>query len=122
MAVEVHNHPMVNKLERKLSGGLNRTASWAKLKGNGSLEVETFDFSDDAQDSFGNDVAFMLTVAPEHLPDLLKHLEWQGEYPGKAGKAWLLDTMQQRFSDYFAFQVWLQERSIPFKTKFDSWA
>jgi hypothetical protein len=113
---------MADELERKLSGGLKKTASWARLKDDGSLEVETFDFSDDAQGSFGNDVAFLITVAPEHLPDLLGHLEWLGQYPGEAGQARLLDTVQQRFTSYFEFKKWLEQCGIPFRTKFDSQA
>lgn len=113
---------MADDLERKLTGGLKKTTSWARLKEDGSLEVETFDFSDDAQGSFGNDVAFLVTVATEHLPDLLGHLQWQGKYPGEGSQAWLLDAIQQRFTSYFEFKEWLERQAIPFQTKFDSWA
>ena len=54
---------MVNIEKRvKLKGVLERTASSVEIKGDGSLVVEVYDFSDDAEQWFGNDVAFLLKV------------------------------------------------------------
>jgi hypothetical protein len=111
---------MTDDLKRKLKGGLKGAASWVSIKEDGSLEVETFDYSDGANSSFGNDVAFMVTVDPEHFPALLERLEWKGEYPGEVGLAGLLEAVQQRFSNYFDFKDWLGKQGIPFSTQFDS--
>jgi hypothetical protein len=49
---------MVNIEKRmKLKGVLERTASFIEVKGDGSLVVELYDFSDKAEEWFGNDVA-----------------------------------------------------------------
>lgn len=47
----------------KLKGVLERTASSIEIKGDGSLVVEVYDFSDEAEQWFGNDVAFLLKVS-----------------------------------------------------------
>jgi hypothetical protein len=45
----------------KLSGGPDKTATWIWLEA-GQLKVEFYDFSETAQQMFGNDIAYMITV------------------------------------------------------------
>src|SRR5690606_30042714 len=47
----------------KLRGLLERTASTVEVRSDGALVVELYDFSPNAHAWFGNDVAFLLTVA-----------------------------------------------------------
>jgi hypothetical protein len=88
----------------ELSGGLEKTVCWMEIKDNGSLIAELYDFSTDAQNWFGNDVAFLLTVHRSDKDRLL------------------LALLQERFDSYYAFKEWLAARQIPFETAFDSWA
>jgi hypothetical protein len=65
---------MVNIEKRvKLKGVLERAASSVEIKGDGSLVVEVYDFSDEAEQWFGNDVAFLLKVSSA---DKSRMLSW----------------------------------------------
>jgi hypothetical protein len=45
----------------KLTGGLEKTVTWIWLEER-QLKVEYYDFSEDAQDAFGKDIAYILTA------------------------------------------------------------
>ncbi len=45
----------------KLAGGPEKTVTWVWLE-NAQLKVEYYDFSEDAQRMFGNDIAYTITV------------------------------------------------------------
>ena len=99
----------------RLSGGPDHTSSSASIGGKGELIVEFYDFSEQAERAFGNDVAFLLTVSPESKGELAKHL-------GAAGDEPLLAAIRDRFESYFEVRDWLLARSIPFTKSFDPWA
>lgn len=72
--IAIRNTCVVNIEKRvKLKGVLERTASSVEIKGDGSLVVEVYDFSDDAEQWFGNDVAFLLKVSSA---DKSRMLSW----------------------------------------------
>lgn len=116
---------MANTKKRvKLKGVLAQTASSAEIKSDGSLVIELYDFSDEAQNWFGNDVAFLLTITAD---DKGKVLSWlmagKNQRSGAAdGDELLLELIKERFDDYYAVESWLEENNIQYQKEFDSWA
>jgi hypothetical protein len=99
----------------RLTGGPYHTASSASIGEKGELIVEFHDFSDEAEKTFGNDIAFVLSVTPEAKGTVARLLEAGGDEQ-------LLATIRDRFTSYFEVRDWLQSRSIPFTKSFDPWA
>lgn len=95
----------------KLTGGPEKTVTWIWLE-NAQLKVEYYDFSEDAQRIFGNDIAYTLTVT-----------EMDSLYSSSKQNAdlliqWLVDN----FHSYFAIKQWLEEMNIDFHLETESWA
>ena len=108
----------------KLKGVLERTASSAEIRSDGSLVIELYDFSGEAEMRFGNDVAFLLTITADDKGRMLSRLmAGRGEGPGVPdGDELLLRLIRERFADYYAVKQWLDESQIPYQKEFDSWA
>jgi hypothetical protein len=108
----------------ELKGGLEKTGSSAEIQGDGSLVVELYDFSPEAERWFGNDVAFLLKVSAPDKEQMLARLQaGQPPLPDASDRAdLLLRLIAERFSDYFAVKQWLEENAIPYQKEFDSWA
>lgn len=108
----------------RLTGGPKHTSSSVEVRPDGSLVVEFYDFSEEAEQHFGNDVAYMLLVAPAEKKRVLSLLasESESKEPQSDTDSQLLHLMQQKFSDYFAVKAWFQEQQISFRSEFDSWA
>jgi len=108
----------------RLRGVLDRTDSSATVRPDGSLVVEFYDFSEAADDSFGNDVAFLLILDPQATARVLSLL--LQEKPGTKvlgdPDELLLKLLQDRFVDYHAVEKWCRENRVPFEKKFDAWA
>jgi hypothetical protein len=102
----------------RLQGGLERTASSAYIDGEGRLVVECFDFSEDAHNFFGNDVAFVLTIAAELKQALLERLRVDASAESDADEA-LLRAVADRFSSYFDIKTWLEAEELAFTSSFD---
>lgn len=103
---------MADKL--KLTGGPEKTATWIWLepeKG-GQLKVEYYDFSELAQRTFGNDIAYTITV--DEMSKLLSLIE--------QGEAALIKWMSGKFHSYFDIKRWLDENEIGFSMERESWA
>lgn len=113
-----------NPFRVRLAGGLDHTAPSAEVGPDGSLLVELYDFSDDAQRHFGNDVAYTLVVDPAEKGRVLALLTTEHEDNARESSpdSLLLRLMHQRFSDYFEVNAWFQEQEISFCSKFDSCA
>ncbi len=110
----------------KLANGLPHTASWARIAEDGSLVVELYDFSPDAETWFGNDVAFLLHVRPRDKQRVLAHLLREragtdGDDDSDADTK-LLRLMGERFADYYAVKEWLDQNGIPYGKEFEPWA
>jgi hypothetical protein len=95
----------------KLAGGLEKTVTWIWLE-DGQLKVEFYDFSETAQNMFGNDVAYTITV--NEMTKLLT-LTQQSE-PS------LIAWMSENFKSYFDIKQWLEEKQINFSVERESWA
>jgi hypothetical protein len=104
----------------KLAGGYEHSANWAEIRADGSLVIELFDFSPEAHDWLGNDVAYFLIVAPPDKAAVLQRLASEAGKSCKAGDdQQLLKLIHARFPDYFAVKKWLAESGIPFTKDFD---
>jgi hypothetical protein len=94
-----------------LSGGPERTATWIWTE-DGRLKVEYYDFSELAQQMFGNDIAYTLTVTD---------MEQLYTASGQKEPA-LIGWMGESFGSYFEIKQWLEDRSIGFSIEIESWA
>jgi hypothetical protein len=108
----------------RLRGVLDKTASWARIAGDGSLVVELYDFSADAEKWFGNDVAFLLHVAAADKPRMLARLRGDVAESARddAADAVLLRLVRERFDDYYAVKEWLDREGIAYRKEFEPWA
>ena len=100
---------MVEKV--KLAGGLEQTVTWVWLE-NVQLKVEYYDFSEDAQRFFGNDIAYTLTVTEM---DKLYSV-------AKLGEAITIQWLVKNFKTYFAIKKWLEDNNIGFNVEIESHA
>jgi hypothetical protein len=95
----------------KLSGGLEKTATWIWMEAN-HLKVEFYDFSETAQSMFGNDIAYTITV--KEMTRLLSITEQT--------ESSLVPWMAEKFQSYFGIKKWLEENEISYETERESWA
>ena len=100
---------MVEKV--KLKGGLEKTVTWVWLEG-AQIKVEYYDFSEDAQQMFGNDIAYTLTVTEM---DKLYSV-------AKLDEAILIQWLVENFKTYFAIKKWLEDNKIGFTVEIESHA
>jgi hypothetical protein len=103
-----------------LRGGLPGTATFLYTGADGSLIIELYDHSPQAEKHFGNEVAFLLHVAPEHKAQLLTLLHDPAAFPGDGSDAELLALLHDWFRDYHDVQRWLDANNIPYRKTFDS--
>jgi hypothetical protein len=80
--------------------------------GGKSLKVEFYDFSETAQNTFGNDIAYTMTVN-----ELTKVFSLS-----KQSEATFLQWMSEHFRSYFNIKKWLEENEINFSIEKESWA
>ena len=108
----------------KLRGRLPQTASSASIRPDGSLVIEIFDFSDEAQKWLGRDGAYFMILAPEQKAGILNLLAAEDGAPPftLSGDHQLLALIQKRFEDYYDVKKWLDGFGIPYQKDFDSWA
>lgn len=95
----------------KLTGGLEKTVTWVWLE-NGLLKVEYYDFSEDAQRMFGNDIAYTLTVH-----DMTKLFSTVNKDENT-----LVSWIVEYFKSYFGVKQWLEGNKIGFEVEIESWA
>jgi hypothetical protein len=100
---------MVEKV--KLADGLEKTVTWVWLE-DAQLKVEYYDFSEDAQRMFGNDVAYTLTVT--EMDKLY--------FVAKLDEAILIQWLVENFKTYFAIKKWLEDNKIGFTVEIESHA
>jgi hypothetical protein len=98
---------MVEKV--KLAGGLEKTVTWVWHE-DAQLKVEYYDFSEDAQRMFGNDIAYTLIVTEI---DKLYSV-------AKLDKATAVQWFVENFKTYFAIKEWLEDHKIGFTVVMES--
>jgi hypothetical protein len=98
----------------RLSGGPEKTVTWIWLdpETHGQLKVEYYDFSELAHRTFGNDIAYTLTVK-----EMIKLFSL-----ARQSEASLISWMTETFKGYFEIKRWLQENEIDFSVEIESWA
>ena len=109
------------RIEVRLKGILEKTASWARVLNDGRVELEYYDYSSSAQDWFGNDVAWMYRIAASEKPRMFTLLSIQTGKPVADDQA-MLDALAAGFGDVKLVRDWLQDNQVPFQEEFDSWA
>jgi hypothetical protein len=95
----------------KLAGGLDKTVTWIWLE-NRQLKVEFYDFSELAQQMFGNDIAYTLTVNEMFKLFLLTQQD----------ETSLIKWITKNFQSYFGIKRWLEENEVEFSVERESWA
>jgi hypothetical protein len=107
----------------KLKGVLENTTTSVEIMDDGSMVIEFYDFSKEAESSFGNDVAYILTVNCSEKEKVLLRLAKKQEMTDNLDKdKILLRLMEEQFKDYFEIQEWLQANGIEYRKSFDPWA
>lgn len=111
------------KRKIQLNEILDKTSTSIALEADGSIVVHHYDFSDEAQQHFGNDVAFIITLTSEGKEMLHTLLSGNtGFRTGDEADLQLLGLIQARFKGYHDFQDYLQANNVPYEKRFDSWA
>jgi hypothetical protein len=101
--------------------GLARTAESATLEADGSLVVEFYDFSDEADSLMGHELVTMIVIDPQEQAKMLALLAAKGPAPeGDAGIA-LLHLVRERFRGYFSVKEWCEAHGVAFTQKVDHW-
>lgn len=100
--------------------GTQSTASATVLE-DGRIDLDLYDFSDEAQSSMGNDVAWIWRIEAVHKARLIALLEERTGTPIPDDQA-MLEAFAQSFAHVHAIREWLKEKWIPYEEKFDSWA
>lgn len=95
----------------KLVGGPEKTVTWVWLE-NGQLKVEYYDFSEDAQRMFGNDIAYTITVR-----DMAKLFSIVSR-----DESTLIPWIVEYFKSYFGIKQWLEGNKIEFTVEIESHA
>ena len=95
----------------KLIGGPGKTVTWVWQE-SGFLKVEYYDFSEDAQRMFGNDIAYTLTVTEmDKLFSISKHDE-----------ADIIQWLTENFKSYFDIKKWLEDNEIGLSVEIETHA
>ena len=105
----------------RLNGPWSGTGAWARVMEDGHVELELFDHSEDAQEHFGNDVAWIYRIAACDKPRLFEMLESRTGTPIGNDQA-ALGAFTAHFANVHTIRDWLKEVNIPYTEEFDSWA
>lgn len=114
----------------KLKGVLPKTATWVYFDDKDNLVVEHYDFSEDAQNSFGRDVAFLIKISQSQLKRLMRCLNGKEHSWNPVDnlfspqnysqmKEQILGLVEEKFLDYYEIQKWLLTKNIKFEKTFD---
>ncbi len=107
----------------KMLNHLEQTSNTAQILEDGRLKIDHYDFSEEAQNHFGNDVTYMIYIMPEYKQNVLELLEQENQYKAQGANLddCLLDILSQKWS-YHTFSTWVEKQNIPFSKYFESWA
>jgi hypothetical protein len=105
----------------KLRGKLKGTASWVEIKADGGLQLEFFDYSEDAQAIFGHDIAYLIQVSSEEKRQVMAGLNIHDDELAHLDLL-LLERIEERFVDYFECKEWLDTHGVLYQKEFDAMA
>jgi hypothetical protein len=106
----------------RLPDSLPHTATSVEVMPDGGLVVEFYDFSPQAHEAMGRDVAYQLRIDSGGKELLLASLIDEAASTAGDRDQLLLDTIRDRFQSYFQVKDWLEKNAIPFRQVFDDWA
>jgi len=107
------------KLKSPFQG--TQSSASARVREDGGIDLDLYDFSDEAQSSMGNDVAWIWRIDTAQRPRLVELLEERTGTAIRDDQA-LLDAFARHFPHVHAIRDWLKEKGIAYEEKFDSWA
>jgi hypothetical protein len=107
----------------RLSGGPEDSSSYAVIREDGRLVIETYDF---AEDSLGNRVvngAFFLFFDCAAKGKMLELLEKDAPVSRSRGDedVSLLRLLEKCFTGYFQVKQWCESNAIPYRKEVDDW-
>jgi hypothetical protein len=96
-------------------------SAWATVLDDGRIQLELYDHSNQAEATFGNDVAWDYTFPLGEKPKLIEGL---ATLTGRAiaGDEAILRSFADAFEHVHAIRDWLKQERIFFEESFDSWA
>ena len=109
-------------MEVRLKAPWSGASAWARIRGEeGDLELELFDFSEEAQSSLGNDVAWTWRVPGSEKERVRERL---GVRAGRRleGDAEMLGAMVLEFANVHGVRDWLRAEGFSVTEEFDGWA
>lgn len=108
----------------KLNEVLPKTSTTVYLKADESLYVDHYDFSPDANDRFGNDIAFTITISKTEKEKWFAMLV--NETPDFSAdedfEARIFELIAKRFSGFYNLKKELKEKGISVEEGTDDWA
>lgn len=96
----------------KLDSPWPGAAAWARINASGELELELYDYSEQAAQSLGGDVAWIWTGDAAQARGAL----------GVVDDTALLAALRERFSHVHAARDWLRGNGVALRESFDSQA
>lgn len=101
----------------KLASPWDKSAAWARVMEGGRLELELYDFSDEANAHLGNDVAWIWKVSAEDTAQAMWQLGVKArDYPA------LLQKIRDQFPTVHKARDWFKASGFAVEELFDSWA
>lgn len=101
-----------DKMQVDLEDPTEGTTTWARITDEGMLEIESYDYSDRAQEQLGSDHTLVLRIDPGYKEIIFDQLSEPGEQHNDQG---LLERLGERFEHFFELKKWLVENEIPFE-------
>jgi hypothetical protein len=105
----------------RLKSPWDKSSAWARVLEDGRIELELYDYSTEAQQHMGNDVAWFYRIGTAQKPRLLERLQKRTGTAIRDDKT-LLRALTRSFSHVHAIRDWLKVQGIPYDEEFDSWA
>ena len=96
------------------------TATFFYWDDDGNFVVELYDHSSKAEEHFGNDIAYLLTIKGKDCPELWSRLKHECQTLSGHDRLDLAKMMRHKFNDYFKAKRWLESENIDFDIRFDS--
>jgi len=106
------------RCELRIPAPWPQSSAWVRITTTGDLELELFDFSDQAGQSLGGDAAWFWTVSAADLPGLLPRLPVAAALSDES----LLTALIADHPNVHALRDWLRACQIPVREDFESQA
>lgn len=112
---------MSDERKVKLKPPWSGSSATAYIAPDGALELDLYDFSDEAQSSLGNDVAWTWRTPAHEKPRVYESLAAQFGQPVR-GDGEMLGLFVLGFENIHKVRDWLRAEGFTVEEKFDGWA